>query len=170
MGCALATTPLGFSQKILGNHMLEKYSLSDYLDNRLEDQIRWYDKKSRNNQIWFKILRVTEIIFAALIPFFAGYFNDAFFIKILLGILGASVAIIASIIAVFNFQEHWIKYRTTCESLKKEKYLFLTQTEPYNKEDSFEILVKRVETLVSKENSDWSQYIIKQKRSDKNGT
>jgi hypothetical protein len=35
---------------------------------RLEDQIRWYDAKSRYNQRWFKWLKVCQIVTAAAIP------------------------------------------------------------------------------------------------------
>ena len=38
---------------------------------RLEDQIGWYDGKSRTNQRCFKSLKVAVIAAAALIPFFA---------------------------------------------------------------------------------------------------
>ena len=33
------------------------------------------------------------------------------------------------------------------ESLRKEKFLFLAQTEPYDKVDAFDLLVQRVEAL-----------------------
>lgn len=35
---------------------------------RLEDQIAWYDAKSRHNQRWFKLLKVWQIVIAAAIP------------------------------------------------------------------------------------------------------
>jgi hypothetical protein len=43
----------------------------------------------------------------------------------------------------------WIEYRATAESLRKEKFLFLAQTEPYDEDDAFDLLVQRVEDLVS---------------------
>jgi len=39
--------------------------------------------------------------------------------------------------------------------------LFLTQTEPYDKDDAFHLLVQRVEALLSKENTDWAQSMTK---------
>jgi hypothetical protein len=53
--------------------------------------------------------------------------------------------------------------------LKHEKYLYLTKTEPYDGEDAFNELVKRVEDMISKENTRWSQYIKKQKKGGGNG-
>ena len=54
--------------------------------------------------------------------------------------------------------ENWLEYRTTCESLKHEKYLFLTRTEPYDSNAAFALLVRRVESLLSKENSAWARH------------
>ena len=50
--------------------------------------------------------------------------------------------------------------RAAAESLRKEKFLFLTQTEPYDKDDAFHLLVQRVEALLSKENTDWAQSMM----------
>jgi hypothetical protein len=58
-------------------------------------------------------------------------------------------------------QEHWIEYRATAESLRREKFLFLTQTEPYDKDDAFHLLVQRVEALLSNENTEWVQSMMK---------
>ena len=55
----------------------------------------------------------------------------------------------------------WIEYRTTVAALKKEKFLFVTKTEPYDSDDAFPILVQRMESLVSKENVTWAQYLTK---------
>ena len=43
----------------------------------------------------------------------------------------------------------------------QEKFLFVTKTEPYDSDDAFPILVQRIETLVSKENVTWAQYLMK---------
>lgn len=40
-----------------------------YIENRLSEQITWYDDKSRLNKEFFTRLRLTEIIAAAIIPF-----------------------------------------------------------------------------------------------------
>ena len=43
----------------------------DPIIGRLEDQISWYDTKSRSSMRWFKRLKITEIVSAAIIPFLA---------------------------------------------------------------------------------------------------
>jgi len=142
-----------------------RYTEEEYLRDRVDDQIDWYDRKSQSNQKWYKWLRLIEIIAAATIPFIAGYVSESvLWPKILTGSLGVLVAIIAAIVGLYNFQENWVEYRTTCESLKHEKYLFLTKTEPYNIEDPFPLFVKRIESLISTENTKWSQHIKSQKK------
>jgi len=130
----------------------------EYMSDRVDDQIKWYDQKSQRAQRWFKIFRAVEVIAAGSIPLFAGFGGGASWSVVVAGVLGAVVAILASLLSLNQFQENWIEYRTTCESLKHEKYLFLTKAEPYHEEDPFGLFVQRIESLISKENSAWSQY------------
>ena len=131
-----------------------------YVKDRLDNQIDWYDRKSIQNQKWFKRLQVVSIVGAASIPFLSGYITETtIFLKIATGLLGLMVAAITAILGLYKFQENWLEFRTTCESLKHEKYLFLTNTDPYHVEQPFQLLVQRVEGLISKENTNWSQYM-----------
>jgi len=45
------------------NHVME----------RLDEQIKWYSDKSKENKNWFHRLKVGEIVAAAMIPFAAGF-------------------------------------------------------------------------------------------------
>ncbi len=128
----------------------------EYINERLNDQIGWYDQKSQRAQRFFKSLRTMEIISAGIIPLLAGFGSGATWSVITVGVLGAIVAILAAFISLNKYQENWIEYRTTCETLRHEKYLFLTNTEPYNEPEPFGLFVQRIETLISKENSAWS--------------
>jgi hypothetical protein len=136
-------------------------SPEEYIEQRLNNQIGWYDTKSSRNQAWFKRLRFTEVVAAAIIPFLSGFAGESMAIKIAIGALGVLVAVIASLLGLLRFQEHWITYRATAEALKTEKFLFLTQTPPYDKQDAFHLLVQRVEAMLSKENAEWFQSGIK---------
>src|SRR5207245_9214987 len=79
-------------------------------------------------------------------------------LKFTVGCLDVIIALISGLLSLYRLQQLWIQYRTTCESLKHEKYLYLTKTEPYDGEDRFPVLVQRVESLISKEHSKWVQY------------
>mgnify|MGYP003625419324 CR=1 FL=1 len=145
----------------------------EYILSRVDDQIDWYDRKSQNAQCWFKWLRGAEIVAAAAIPLIAGFATEPFPLTLVVGVLGTSIAVISATISLNQFQENWTEYRTTCESLKHEKFLFLTKADPYHEIDSFRRFVQRVESLISKENSAWSQYtkasLDKTKQKDEQG-
>ncbi len=130
------------------NGMIEK----DYLTDRLDDQIRWYSSKSSKCKKWFLIMRTFEITIAAIIPVL-------FYLPVKSSIpfLSAIIIILVSLISLFKFHENWLLYRTTSESLKHEKYLYLTNTKPYNRENKLVILVQNVEEIISSENSLWKQ-------------
>ena len=142
-------------------------SPEEYVEQRLTDQISWYGRRSSTNQRCFKWLRFVEIVAAATIPFLSGFAGDSFPIKIAIGALGVLVAVLASLLGLLHLQEHWIEYRATAESLTREKFLFLTQTEPYDNDDAFRLLVQRVEALLSKENADWAQSMMKPPKAEK---
>ena len=136
----------------------EKYMLE-----RVDEQITWYENKSSFNQRWFKRLQVISILAASTIPFLTGYStgeNES--IRIIIGVLGLLIACVSAILNLYKFQEHWIEYRTTCESLRHEKFLFITKTIPYDNDEAFNNLVQRIESLISKENIDWLHNLTKQ--------
>jgi len=140
---------------------MTKISPDEYIEQRLNDQISWYEGKSSTNRRWFKRLRFVEIVAAAIIPFLSGFAGGSLQIKIAIGVLGVVVAVIASALGLLHLQEHWINYRATAEALKTEKFLFLTQAEPYETNDAFHLLVQRVEALLSKERTEWMQSTMK---------
>ena len=134
----------------------------EYIKERIDDQIEWYDKKSSKNKNWYKGLQILLILSGITIPFLSGYVTtESITLKIIVGVLGLIIAAISAINGLFKFQENWITYRTTCESIKHEKYLFLAKAEPYNTDDPYPLLAKRVEILISKENTEWAKYIKK---------
>lgn len=140
----------------------------EYLRDRVDDQINWYDRRSLTNQRWFKRLRIIEIITAASIPFLSAYMTQGeLWMRLIVGVLGVVITVITSVIALYRFQENWIEYRTTCESFKHEKYLFLTKSKPYDDEDAFPLFVERIEALISIENTKWYQKLQPRKK-DKN--
>jgi len=138
----------------------------EYLKSRIDDQIDWYNRKSginKRNNLWSKGL---VILFSGLISVLSGFpFDDNHTLKsILLGGLGALIAILSGLANLLKFSEKWVQYRTTAEALTQEKMLFGTLTGPYDEQpEPFKTLVERTESLISKEYSSWSQYINKDK-------
>ncbi len=148
--------------------MSEHIDQTAYLKERLDNQIDWYDRKSVANQKSFKRLQVLIIVASATIPFLSGFMDEnSLWLKIIIGLLGLAIATATSILGLYQFQENWLEYRTTCETLRHEKYLFLAGAPPYDEEDPFLLLVERVESLISKENTNWQNY-MKQTGDEKN--
>jgi len=128
---------------------------------RLEEQIRWYDRKSRSSQHCYKGLKVVVLIVAALIPLLSGLQMSAFGMPVsplVLGAMGAAIAVIEGIQQVFQFHGNWISYRSTCEALKHEKYLYLGKAGPYAAagDAARALLAELVESLVSQETAKWA--------------
>lgn len=130
-----------------------------YLKTRVDDQINWMEGKSAWNQKIYKRLKIAEIIAAALVPMLAGYQTQTddsrSVLGIIIGALGVVIVILSSIRQLNKYQENWITYRTTIESLKREKFLFETGAMPYNDELAFQKFVINFESLLSKENESW---------------
>lgn len=131
--------------------------IKEYISDRVDDQIQWYSKKSRQAQKMYKIFQLIEIILAATIPVLSAYSTRHQCVALIVGILGAAIAVIQSITKLNSYHENWIQYRTTCELLKYHKFLYLTQTSPYNtSEETIEnLFIRNVEDIISSENSQW---------------
>ena len=137
-----------------------------YLKERVDDQIGWYDKKSRQAQARYKALRGFEVIAAAAIPLLTGFAPAWFPVAPVVGVLGACIAVSASISSLNQYQQHWTAYRTTCETLQHEKYLYLTQAVPYQQQAAFQLFVQRIEGVISKEHSAWLEQTRRQEQGD----
>jgi hypothetical protein len=132
----------------------------EYLEQRVLEQINWYDRKSSINKIWFIRLKIFETILALLIPFLTGYITaNGMEMKFLVGLIGVIVAVVTNLITLLKFQENWIKYRSTAESLKHERFLYITKAGPYKGQAAFPEFVERFESYISKENTEWISYI-----------
>jgi uncharacterized protein YigA (DUF484 family) len=119
---------------------------------RLEEQIAWYDDKSRHNQRWFKRLKVSQIVLAAAIPAAAG----AHARSALLGVAGALIVVLEGLQQLQQYQQNWTQYRATCERLKHERHLYAAAAGPYaGAARPGALLAERVEGLVSQEHAAW---------------
>jgi Protein of unknown function (DUF4231) len=119
---------------------------------RLEDQLGWYDRKSRDNQRRYKQLKLLELAIAAALPVVAAL-NSPVWVT---GGLAALIVVLESAQHLYQLQEHWITYRSTAEALKHERYLYLAKAGPYSGEDRHLRLAERLEGLISQEHAKWT--------------
>jgi hypothetical protein len=128
---------------------------TDPVMDRLESQISWYDGKSSSNQRIYKWIKVTEIIAAAVIPFLGALKLDH--VGLWTGALGVVITVLEGLLHLNQYQQNWIAYRSTCESLKHEKYVYIAKASPYaGVADPRALLAERVESLVSQEHAKWA--------------
>src|SRR5262249_24805828 len=116
---------------------------------RLEDQIEWYGRKSSFNQRRFKVLKAAQLLTAAAIPVVATLDLHA----AVAAALGASIVVIEGLIQLNQYQQNWVSYRSTCEALLHEKYLYLAHAGPYAEaaDGGVPMLADRIEGLISQE-------------------
>jgi hypothetical protein len=139
---------------------------SDPIMARLEDQIDWYDRKSSLNQRVFRRIKITEILAAALIPFVSVFRMQ--FVSYTTAGLGVLITVLEGMLHLNQYQQNWINYRSTCEELKHEKYVYLGHAGPYaSVNDPHALLAERVESLVSQEHAQWAS-VQQQGTKDKN--
>lgn len=138
---------------------MENFSESNYITERLDDQITWYSNKSGACQKKYKGLQIASLIFSSLIPVIGGisalcslYEPVALIIS---SLFAAIVTVNQSICKMNKYHENWIQYRYIAELLKHEKFLYITKTAPYDQEFAFNFLVERAERIISSENVNW---------------
>jgi hypothetical protein len=144
--------------------------LTNYIINRLGDQMIWYDNKSAYFKRKYEKYRKIVIILSASIPFLVGligltidgesnpYFDTG--IKILVGAAGVVIAVLEGFNSLYKSQELYIDYRVTSEHLKQEFAYFLGKGGDYiglGNEEAFSKLVGNVEVLMASQNNRWAE-------------
>ncbi len=121
---------------------------------RLENQIEWYNTKSAYNQKWFRWLKVIELVSAALIPLVGAVWPGPWGA----GALGATIIVLEGLQHLNQHQHNWITYRSTCEQLRHQKFLYLARSDAYaglDDDEASKLLAERVEELISTEHAKW---------------
>lgn len=152
--CKKKTSKLEY--KIALSFNPEQYSNIEieYLNERLLDQIKWYDKKAIENQKNYKKWSIVSFIISATIPILA-FLGENLAVKIITAAAGAAVSVITYIININTYKDLWIQYRMNCEMLKSEAIKFKNKIPPYDSEDAFVLLVNNSEQYFTKEFSKW---------------
>jgi hypothetical protein len=120
---------------------------------RLEEEIAWYDSRAMRNHLLYKGSKVIVIGAAALIPFMSGLPGAQSWH---VGALGVLIAVLEGLQQLNQYHANWTSFRATCESLKREKYLFLAAAGPYaGVSNPGALLAERIEALISQEAAKW---------------
>lgn len=118
-------------------------NINDYLKNRVDDQINYFDVKALENQKKYKRIKSIAIVCNILTTMtIALAFTVPENFKVFMGI----VALILStlVLATYQWEEFqnygakWEKFRLVAEELKTEKMLFVHCSGPYKNDDAID--------------------------------
>lgn len=147
---------------------MDKATFDDYVKNRYEDQMKYYDSAAGKNQKRYRTFQWTLIILSAMTPVIAAlngswandgkeHFITANHLQIILVTVSSIVAILTTGLKTFQYQDLWTTYRTTYEQLKPEIYYYEFGIGPYGKPgvDKESLFVEHVEAILNKEHVHW---------------
>lgn len=126
---------------------------------RLEDQLRYYDKRGGACRKRYLFAKVGQIVLGAGIPLLAAVpLLDPALYKLVSAAFGATVAAAEGLLQLFQWHALWLQYRGTAEQLQRERWLLLARAEAYASLSSEAALVRlagRVEALLAPEHESW---------------
>ena len=67
--------------------------LEERVQTRLAEELRWYDARARNNQRWYRAIKVVQLVAAALVPVMAGIGASAW----ITGGLGSAIVVLEGV-------------------------------------------------------------------------
>jgi hypothetical protein len=138
-----------------------------YLTSRVDDQLRWLSHASKVNKRTFLSLRLFEIVLGTSITIISPYAASLPWGPSAIAMAGGGIALSGGWLALNRNQENWVRYRSLSESLKREKYLFLTGAPPYDVEQtSFATFVTTSEALMLDERAGWARQVSQQVETD----
>lgn len=145
---------LGFLLYSIGVSDMNKDQFTNYVESRYKKEIEWYDHKAKCNHRTYQSFQWIAIILSASTPVLIAIGEGI--VRWVAVVIAALVAISTAALKTFKYQENWINYRTTCETLKKEYYFYESGLQGYDgAEDKEALFIERVESLISRENTLW---------------
>ena len=139
---------------------MENSPLKTYIEKRVLDQIIWYDQKSVEKQTRFKKLTIVNIILNAIIPIVVLFSDYGILVKALVTGLSSSAGAINAIVALCEFKDLWIQYRSNCELLKSTLHRFFLKSGEFrhiadDQSALMDALVASCEEYFTKEFQSW---------------
>ena len=130
-------------------------NIESYINDRVDDQIKYFDRSAVKNQRIYRLLRIVAISCNVLTALaIALTFAVPAEFKKVVGIVALALTMIVlltyQIEEFFNFGAKWQKFRIVGELIKSEKYLYLNGAGVYTSADMEQrkrIFVKRVEDI-----------------------
>ncbi|MFM2375713.1 MAG: hypothetical protein RLZZ165_810 [Bacteroidota bacterium] len=147
---------------------MQSITIDQYLEDRVEDQLSYYNKAASKAKKRFQRLKVVEVVLASFVPFLSALINEdnAGTLKVIVGLVGVGITLLSGVLLVYKFQEDWVNYRSTAEALTAEKFKFLARTGPYQGSDASSIFIEKVERILGDESQKWQTYAMEKKEDE----
>ena len=141
----------------------------EYIEERLNNQLRYYDKTAGKGKKRYLQSRFVSVVAAALVPVCVNL--DFQYMDYVTTVLSVLVVLLVSLESVFHFREQWVNSRSTSEALRKEYFQFTTSQGHYGDaakepEKAFRLFVGRVETMIEAENMSTLQVMTREAGQD----
>jgi hypothetical protein len=98
---------------------------------RLDKEILWYEKKANRNLREFHSLKTLQIFLGSAIPIFSLVVPSDWWARVVTGVSGTTIAAIEAFLQLGHTEQNWHRWRSTAETLKRERALFLQAAGPY---------------------------------------
>lgn len=141
----------------------------DYIKSRVEDQLGFYERAANRNKNIHLRMQTTIIVFGLLVPVVANlqmdYPSGADIKTITITVLSLALACLTGLANFRKYGDLWLAFRTTEELLKKELFLFRTQSGPYkDNATAFSRFVQAIEATISVEHERFRSLIESSQR------
>jgi Protein of unknown function (DUF4231) len=142
-------------------------TFKEYLKNRYDNQLDYYEDKSGKNQKRYKTFQWILIILSTATTILAAL-PDKLDLQYVVVATAGLVAILTSGLKTFQYQELWVSYRSTIEQLKPEIYYYNFNVGDYGQAgvDKETLFVSRVEKILNKEHDGWPVFTKLQDQSN----
>jgi len=130
----------------------EQYFISE----RFEPMLAWYDARAVSSKKWYRIVSVYAILASfVLVPIASLTIVE---MHVITTAVSCTIGAATALLAHFKWHEDWLRYRSTWDSLQRERSLYETRTDHYAQAgDPFRLFVERCEELFCREGTDWYQ-------------
>lgn len=129
-----------------------------YLKQRVDEQLQWLSRASRTSKRQFMAWRILEILLGTSITILSPLSGSLPWAPLTIAVAGGGIAVSGALLALNRSQENWVRYRSLAEGLKREKYLFLTASPPYDQGvAAFPRFVQAAEDLMGEERGGWAR-------------
>ena len=152
----------------------DRMDATTYLTDRVEDQLAYYQKAANKAKRAYAWMQSSIIVLGLIVPVIVnipaswGTGESAIDltgeIRIAVTVFSLTLAILTGLLSFRKYDDQWLSYRMTEESIKHEKFLFLTRAGHYGNEPAFPTFVEKFESIVSAEHGKFRSLIEESRR------